>query len=315
VVEWWSGGVADSGGTILSARFAGRFAAGSVKLVTPLESITPPTREPWAAHAARWSQLGPPLRPCPEDLRRMHGAWRESLPAGIPGRRLDLLSLGVTPEIALFAWAADVHLTAIDSSEEMIRAVWPGNGPNRTAALGEWDRIPLPDASFDLVLCDAGLTVLVDGPRRAALAGELRRLLREDGRVVMRHFAQPERPERVEAIVQAIDAGQLRNFHELKLRLLMAIEAETPAAGVRLGEVHERFDRLFPDRALLASRLGCDLRTVATIDSYRGQDARYAFPSLAEVALAFDDFILVQGPAGHYSGADCCPVFSLTPKT
>ena len=245
----------------------------------------------------------------------MHGAWRESLPAGIPGRRLDLLSLGVTPEIALFPWAADFYLTAIDSSEEMIRAVWPGNGPNRTAALGEWVRIPFSGASFDLVLCDAGLTVLVDGQRRAALAGELRRLLRPDGRVVMRHFAQPERPERADAIVHAIDAGQLRNFHELKLRLLMAIESETPEAGVRLGEVHERFQRLFPDRALLASRLGCDLRTVSTIDSYRAQDARYAFPSLAEVALAFDDFILVQGPAGHYSGADCCPVFSLTPKT
>jgi len=244
----------------------------------------------------------------------MHQAWTDSLPAGIPGRRLEILSLGVTPEIALFPWAADFHLTAIDSSDEMIRTVWPGDGPDRKAVLGNWLRMPFAAASFDLVLSDAGLVMMVGAERLVALAREVRRLLRQDGRVVLRHVARPAQPESTDAIVQAIDSGQLQNFNELKLRLLMAVESRTPGSGVRLSEVHACFERLFPDRALLASRLGCELRTVSMIDSYREQDASYAYHSLAEVARAFDDFLLVPGPPGQYPSAGCCPVFSLTPK-
>ena len=73
--------------------------------------------EPWAMHAARWARLGPPLRPYPEDLRRLKEAWLAVLPGGIPGRCIDVLSLGVTPEVALFPWAEKVSLRAIDSSE------------------------------------------------------------------------------------------------------------------------------------------------------------------------------------------------------
>jgi hypothetical protein len=119
----------------------------------------------------------------------------------------------------------------------------------------------------------------------------------------------------LDAIVHAANAGQIGNFHELKLRLLMAIESEKPGAGVRLADVYDGFQRIFPDRALLANQLGCDPRTVSTIDAYRGRETRYAFHSLAELARAFNDFVLVQGPAGHYAAAGCCPVFSLTPKT
>ena len=245
----------------------------------------------------------------------MHEAWMDCLPDGIPRRRVDILSLGVTPEIALFPWAADISLTAIDSSEEMIRTVWPGNGPDRKAVSGNWVRMPFADTSFDLALCDAGLAPLVGIERLTGLAGELRRLLRPDGRVVMRHFARPAQPESEETIVLAAEAGRVHNFHEVKLRLLMALESRTPGFGVRLGDVWDCFERIFPDRALLASRLGCDVQTVSTIDAYHGRDARYAFPSLVEVAQAFDAFRLALGPAGHYPIAGCCPVFSLTPKT
>jgi hypothetical protein len=119
----------------------------------------------------------------------------------------------------------------------------------------------------------------------------------------------------VDAIVRATEAGQLQNFHELKLRLLMAVESENPGAGVRLTDVYDCFQRTFPDRDLLANRLGCDLQTVSTIEAYRGRDTRYAFSSLDELAQAFDGFSLVPGPAGHYPAADLCPVFSLTPKS
>jgi hypothetical protein len=110
-----------------------------------------------------------------------------------------------------------------------------------------------------------------------------------------------------------VEAGEVHGFHELKLRLLMALEAQTPQHGVRLGDAWDRFAEWFPDRASLARQLACDIETIATIDAYRARDARYSFLSLEELAQAFAGFQLAPGPAGHYPFAECCPVFSLTP--
>ncbi len=269
--------------------------------------------EPWAAFATNWARLGSPLRPCEEDLQRLKVAWATSLPARIPGRRIDVLVLGVTPEIALFPWAEKTSLCAIDASEEMIRSVWPGDGPDRKAALGDWQEMPFANASFDLILCDQGLPLLVETASLTALGGELRRLLRKDGRVVMRHFARTADLDTEQSIVAATEAGEMHNFHGLKLRLLMALDAQSSGQGVRLGDVWDCFQRLFPDREALARRLGCGLETIGTIDAYRGRDGRYIFRSLAEVARVFDAFRMAEGPPGHYPFAEYCPVFSLTP--
>jgi hypothetical protein len=114
-------------------------------------------------------------------------------------------------------------------------------------------------------------------------------------------------------VVAATAGGAVHNFHELKLRLLMALDAQSSGSGVRLGDAWDAFERIFPHRESLARRLGCALQTVATIDAYRGRDARYTFRSLAQVSRVFDAFRLTQGPPGHYPFAECCPVFSLTP--
>jgi len=238
----------------------------------------------------------------------------ESLPARLPPRRLDILSLGVTPEIALHPWAPDTHITAIDASEEMIRHVWPGDSPVRRAVHGNWLQMPFADTSFDLIVNDAGLLLVAGAEKLRAAADELRRVLRPDGRVVLRHFARPASPEPLDALVRAVADGKLRNFHELKLRLLMVLETEKPGAGIRLDDVYDCFNLLFADRALLAGRLGCDPRTVETIDRYRGQEARYTFHSLAEMATAFHAFTLTMGPDGHYPSAERCPVLTFTPR-
>ncbi|NNM30662.1 MAG: class I SAM-dependent methyltransferase [Akkermansiaceae bacterium] len=268
----------------------------------------------WAAHAAHWNRLGPPLRPCREDLDRMVRAWTDSLPAGIPSRRVDVLSLGVTPEFAAFRWAPETSITAIDSSGDMIRAVWPGEGPHRRAVQGDWLQTPFADESFDLAVCDAGLTQLAAEHQVKALGRELRRVLRPDGRVVMRHFAGAEDDERIEDLVASAETGGVGSFHELKLRLLFAMAHGDPGRCVRLGDAWTTFERLFPDRPRLASRLGCAPEIVGTIDAYRDRDAHYAFPPLREVAQAFESFDLQLGPRGDYPLAERCPVFSLTPR-
>ena len=221
--------------------------------------------------------------------------------------------LGVTSELALFPWSARVSLRAIDSSEEMIRSVWPGDGPDRQAVLGEWEQMPFADASFDLIVCDTGLPLLVEVARLTAVGGELRRLLRCDGRVVMRHFTRTAHTDTEPSLVAATEAGEMHNFHGLKLRLLLALDGQSRGQGVRLEDVWDCFERIFPDREALARRLGCERQTVDLIDAYRGRDGRYTFRSLAELAQGFDSFRLTEGPAGHYPFAEVCPVFSLTP--
>lgn len=276
---------------------------------------TSPASEPWSVYAGGWSRLGPPLRPCAEDLERFYRAWRESWPGELPRRRLEILSLGVTPEIALCPWAPETRLTAIDASAEMIRQVWPGDTAERRAVQGDWLAMPFADGTYDLMVNDAGLLLVAGSEKLRAAAVELRRVLRSDGRVVLRHFARVSPGETLEEIVTTVEEGRLRNFHELKLRLLMTLEAEQAGRGVRLAEAYECFQRLFPDRARLAEQLGCDPRTVATIDTYQGREARYTFHSLEEMARAFEGFSLTLGPAGHYPAAERCPVLVLTPQS
>lgn len=269
--------------------------------------------EPWAAHARHWNRLGPPLRPVAEDVQRLHSAWASSADSPIfPSRKIEILMLGVTPELADHRWAHEFQLSAVDASEAMIQGVWPGDTEQRRAYCGSWTNTPFADAAFDLIVSDCGLTPLALPEQVAALGQELRRLIRRDGRVVMRHFAQSANPLPMAQLVQLVESGKLRKFHELKLRLLLALAATLPA--VRLGDAWEKFEQHFPDRARLAEQLGCSLEIIATIDAYRERDGSYAFPTLAELAQQFSGFTLKTGPDATYPLAECCPVFSLTPK-
>ncbi len=281
--------------------------------VTTAVQTDVPSR-PWDALAEHWKRLDCPLRPTPEDLARLKAVWLESLPAGLPARRLDVLLLGVTPEFALFPWAPEVQLTAVDSSETVIKAVWPGDGPSRQVLLGHWLELPFAPATFDLIVCDNGPTLFNGLEAVAGFGRALRRVLRQDGRIVMRNFARPACAERVETAVADVWAGRVRNFHAFKMRFLMALQGDEAASGVRLGDAWERFNGFFPDRAALAASLGCSERVVATMDAYRGQEARYSFYTLAEVAAGFTGFRFMVGPPGSYPFAECCPVFALVPE-
>jgi SAM-dependent methyltransferase len=225
---------------------------------------------------------------------------------------LEVLLLGVTPEIARFPWAADFFLTAVDASEAMIRSVWPGDDSRRRAIRSGWLETRFAAGSFDLILSDCGLTPLAGPGQLPALGNQLKRWLRPDGRVVMRHLARPAGAVSPDGLARLVAAGALRNFHELKLRLLMALPES--AAGVRLGGAWECFQKLFPDRSALAARLGCSREIIDTIDAYRGREDGYVFPALDELARVFAGFSLAAGPAGRYPFAECCPVFSLTPR-
>src|SRR5262249_39272964 len=126
----------------------------------------------WGDMALQWGRLGPPLRPSAEDLgfgTRAVDQWqrRHGAPRG--------LSLGVTPELYHQCRAFAADLLAVDHTQKMIDAVWPG--PPRQAVLADWTDMPLEAASRDLAFCDGGLQLLAYPHGYRRLVAELRRVL------------------------------------------------------------------------------------------------------------------------------------------
>ena len=91
----------------------------------------------WSRHAEQWAQLGPPLRPSPEDIALMR---RRVLDRGCVGRSI---LLGVTPEIASMEWPTGTDLLAVDRCMGMVTGVWPPvDAAGRNVVRG--DRFHLP---------------------------------------------------------------------------------------------------------------------------------------------------------------------------
>lgn len=250
----------------------------------------------WRAHAQQWARVGPPLRPVAED-----GAVIEGVARGFTAPRV--LVLGVTPEMAGLAWPPGARLLAVDKAPAMIARVWPGfPGPEQGAVCADWLEVPLEDRAWDLIVSDGCFTVL---PDHGALLDRVARWLAPDGRFVVRTFVRGEDERPAEVFARAT---QMASFHELKLRLLMAVQGDAPT--VRTGDVWRVWED-GPGDVALAAATGWPLAQIATIDAYRGQDTIYAFPTEAALTAAMARAGLTVH-AVHRPGyplGDRCPTF------
>lgn len=219
-----------------------------------------------------------------------------------------MLLLGATPELASMAWPAGTSLVAIDRSRAMLGAVFPPEAG--AVVVGDWRAMPWRDGAFDWIVGD-GCATLLDYPAGyASVAAELRRVLADDGELVLRLFTLPEIPEPLLDIARDLAAHQIGNFHILKWRLAMAIQ---PASrNVRVTEILAVFDRFVSDRAALAERTGWSPSTIATIDAYRESTMEYSFPTLAEARAAFaPHFTEVACMFTSYELGERCPTLVL----
>lgn len=108
-----------------------------------------------------------------------HRAWACAHAKG------DTLEVAVGTGLNLPLYDADVRLTAIDLSPEMLDvAKHRADELERPVDLREADahRLPFADASFDTVVCTYSLCNIPD-PHRAV--GEMRRVLRSGGKLVL----------------------------------------------------------------------------------------------------------------------------------
>ena len=251
----------------------------------------------WPIHARRWALVGPPLRPAPDDVARFAAeVARWQAPRA--------LLLGVTPELATMRWPDGAAVVAVDRSQAMIDAIYPGPG----AVRGDWSALPIAGGAIDVAIGDGCLTNLgfPDGYR--AFAAELRRVLAEGGALVLRVFAAPDPPESLAEVAAALAAGRVASFHALKWRVAMAIQDADRTVAVQA--IRAAVDALIPDRDALTAWPRAE---IDTLDHYRDSDLRYSFPTLAEVnaALAAD---LAPATCHAATHRDAYPTVVWTPR-
>jgi SAM-dependent methyltransferase len=259
-----------------------------------------PSIEHWQNFARHWHRLGSPLRPCSEDVEN----FRHEMGSD-PGR---CLLLGVTPELA----GLSATLTAIDNSASMIAELWSSRNTGNPVILGDWLNLPFANGSFDTIIGDGCLVLLSHPAQHQRFFEQLGRVISPGGKIVLRAFVSPEQGESREHVCQEALAGRIKSFHAFKWRLSMAIASGTAGHNISVAETCATFDQLIPDRQLLASVTGWSAEDIATIDIYRNSDARYSYPTLAQVrqiiSASLDETGMIYG---HYELAERCPILVL----
>lgn len=267
---------------------------------------------PWTAHARQWRLIDVPLRPSPEDLRVYEGrvaAWQQARPS----RPVRGLLLGVTAEIATMNWPAGTSLLAVDKSRPMVSNVWPRPAYG-TAICADWRALPLGTGSRDVALGDGAFSMLPSPHGYQAFVRNLRRVLADDGVLVLRCYCSPDKPEPLAQVFADLHAGRIASFHGFKWRLAMALQRSADE-GIRLADIWDCWSAEVPDADALAARCGWPVEVVRGIQIYRGVDARYTFPTLAETRRAFSPaFTLESLHVGTYELAERCPILVFRPK-
>ena len=225
------------------------------------------------------------------------------------------LVLGVTPEYARLDWPAGTDLLAVDRSEVMLRAVWPGfPAPGQGALHADWVEAELPPGSRDLVLGDGCFTLLPFPEGHRALLRKVSGMLSPDGRFALRAFVPPAVPETPAAVYEAALAEQIRGFHAFKLRLLLAHQRD-PRQGVPVQRVWRSWVDGGPGPEALEA-LGWPRAQIDTFASYARSTAVHTFPDLDAIRAlaAAEGFREVDCTTGTYELAACCPTMVLAPR-
>ena len=226
-----------------------------------------------------------------------------------------LLVLGVTPELCKLQLSSGSRVIAVDKSADMIRSIWPGRLRTRDEVIcADWRRLPLAASSIDITLADGSLSALAYPLEYSIVFSELQRLLRPQGRCVIRCYVQPDIRETPDEVFADLFRGRIGNFHVLKWRLAMALQSDAEG-GVAVRSVWRTLQVAWKDLDLLAERFAWPIAEVLTIEAYRHVDTRYSFPTLAQYREFFSaaGFAVTQLATPSYELGERCPTFVLEP--
>jgi SAM-dependent methyltransferase len=266
----------------------------------------------WDETASAWSQFEPPFLPSAEDSAVIARVAAEL--AG-PFRTLNAVMLGVTPQTATLDWPTNVRLTAFDNSAAMIAELWPASGTpaNAQAVLADWTRLPPETGTVDLVAGDHSLGVLAWPEGVEKVLAEVRRILRPDGRFVLRTFLRPGQREDLEAIVADLEAGRIRSAGNARARFA-AWRHDRGTEGISVQDLKDLFKSYVPDPDEAVRRYGWN-RGPSDIPTTEGNERRFVFPTLAELRAAIAPwFREVETVTASYELAERFPTMVLEPR-
>jgi SAM-dependent methyltransferase len=221
------------------------------------------------------------------------------------------LVLGVTPEIVAMRWPAGTELLALDRSTGMIEHVWPKRG---LVARSDWLKLPLADASRDVVIGDNPFTRhrYPDGHR--AMLASIRRVLAPGGLLVLRYFCRAERDEAPARVFADLRAGSIGNFHIFKWRLAMALQPAV-SEGIAWGAVWDAWNAEVRDPEALVRGLGWKPEVLRTIEVNRGSVDKVTFPTLAEIRRVLEEgFEVTRAVVPDYEMGERCPIIAARPR-
>jgi hypothetical protein len=276
--------------------------------------LTANSENHWEKHAKQWELVGPPLRPSAQDTDCFSGTVKEYVEARNGEAPIALL-LGVTPEVARMHWPEGTRLMAADFSSQMIRIVWTmQERQDRLAFSSDWRNLPLQNCSAGIVIGDGCFTLLSYPGGYRELAGEVRRVLQDDGLFIMRFFVSINDAATPETVHAQLLAGEIENFHIFKFRLAIALQ-QSAADGVRVGDVWNNWNAQGYDIEALAAKLGWQSEVIRTIDVYRGMPARYTYPTVDQVEAALSPWFERVARYNHdYAFGDNCPTLVMRPR-
>ena len=258
------------------------------------------TMRHWSEIARQWQQVGPPLRPAAQDIAfcaEAVGEWGRT--RGAP----RVLLLGVTPELYHLPWPEGTDFLAVDRTQAMIDAVWPG--PREAVLCSDWLALALPERSRDIVLCDGGLHFAAYPHEQQRLVRILRDALSDGGLCIVRLFVPPAERESPDVVLADLLDGRVPNLNVLKFRLWMAL-LEGAEEGVALATVWRTIHEAAPDLEALAARLGWPADHMRAIHTYRDSTARYHLVTVAQALGLF-----CGEPGGFELHRVCMPSYEL----
>lgn len=267
----------------------------------------------WNDVASHWDDWGPPLRPSSEDIQIMRGCVEQWL-ASNPVEKLRVFLCGVTPEIVTMNWPRAIELTAMDQSQRMIDAVWPGDIPDtRQAMVGNWLKPGLKKGSYDLAFNDGGFGFFEHPIGVRELLTSIRSLIRPGGLFIGRNFVQADQRESLADVLDAARSGRINSFHSFKWRLATALQPNV-IEGVRQHDIWQAWNNAAIDATLLPQP-GWSKQAVGTIEFYRDKPAILRFPTLSEfLELMHESFEEIEVTHGHYELSDRCPILTGRPR-
>jgi hypothetical protein len=296
----------------------GRLEIATADLVHTGRSDAQPTH--WDRTVEIMRRMRAPMRPHESEVSVFERWVQEKLSSAKPahGARFEVLLLGVTEELVAMSWPDDVRLTAVDRSNHMIAAFWPGDVPSRRRLVkADWLDMPFPHASFDLAIGDGIFHTQQYPAGYRQLAAIIAGLLKPHGSFAVRGLLQLDQKESPATIAAAFRRGEISDYHELRFRLLTSLQDDCAQGVVATKENL--------DQALLAQHIG--LNEVYERTSYEpppgpsralpaqsARDSTVSFPTLQELGqILIEKFRVTSCRYGAHPLATRCPILGLEP--